>query len=143
MAMNLKEGGEESAEMSEINVTPFIDVMLVLLIIFMVAAPLATVDIKVDLPASTATPQPRPEQPIILTLKADQQLFLGNELVASADQLAVELAKQTNGDKETTIFFQADKSVNYEDLINVMNDLRKTGYLKIGLVGLEAMGNNE
>ncbi len=141
--MNLKEGGEESAEMSEINVTPFIDVMLVLLIIFMVAAPLATVDIKVDLPASTATPQPRPEQPIILTLNDDKKLFLGNELVANTDQLALELEKQTKGDKETTIFFQAGKTVNYEDLINVMNDLRKAGYLKIGLVGLEAMGNNE
>ncbi|UYZ82565.1 TonB system transport protein ExbD [Entomomonas sp. E2T0] len=143
MAINLKEGSDENTEMSEINVTPFIDVMLVLLIIFMVAAPLATVDIKVDLPASTATPQPRPEQPIVLTLKADQQLYLGNELIANPDQLAIELEKQTKGNKETTIFFQADKTVNYEDLINVMNDLRKTGYLKIGLVGLEAMGNNE
>ncbi|MFD1261580.1 TonB system transport protein ExbD [Entomomonas asaccharolytica] len=143
MAINLKEGSDENTEMSEINVTPFIDVMLVLLIIFMVAAPLATVDIKVDLPASTAIPQPRPEQPIVLTLKADRQLYLGNELIVNPDLLARELEKQTKGNKETTIFFQADKTVNYEDLINVMNDLRKTGYLKIGLVGLEAMGNNE
>lgn len=139
--MHLKEGSDTSKELSDINVTPFIDVMLVLLIIFMVAAPLATVDIKVDLPASTATPQPRPEQPIVLTLKANHQLYLGNELVGNDEQLANELIKQTKGNKETTIFFQADKSVNYEDLINVMNDLRKTGYLKIGLVGLEALGN--
>ncbi len=139
--MHLKEGSDTSKELSDINVTPFIDVMLVLLIIFMVAAPLATVDIKVDLPASTATPQPRPEQPIVLTLKANHQLYLGNELVSNDEQLANELIKQTKGNKETTIFFQADKSVNYEDLINVMNDLRKTGYLKIGLVGLEALGN--
>lgn len=141
MVMHLKEGSDTSTELSDINVTPFIDVMLVLLIIFMVAAPLATVDIKVDLPASTATPQPRPEQPIVLTLKANHQLYLGNELVSNDEQLANELIKQTKGNKETTIFFQADKSVNYEDLINVMNDLRKTGYLKIGLVGLEALGN--
>ncbi len=141
MVMHLKEGSDTSKELSDINVTPFIDVMLVLLIIFMVAAPLATVDIKVDLPASTATPQPRPEQPIVLTLKANHQLYLGNELVSNDEQLANELIKQTKGNKETTIFFQADKSVNYEDLINVMNDLRKTGYLKIGLVGLEALGN--
>ncbi|WP_196358025.1 biopolymer transporter ExbD, partial [Pseudomonas syringae group genomosp. 3] len=60
MGLHLNEGGDDLAENHEINVTPFIDVMLVLLIIFMVAAPLATVDIKVDLPASTATPQPRP-----------------------------------------------------------------------------------
>ena len=124
MVMHLKEGSDTSKELSDINVTPFIDVMLVLLIIFMVAAPLATVDIKVDLPASTATPQPRPEQPIVLTLKANHQLYLGNELVSNDEQLANELIKQTKGNKETTIFFQADKSVNYEDLINVMNDLR-------------------
>lgn len=141
--MHLKEGSDENTELSDINVTPFIDVMLVLLIIFMVAAPLATVDIRVDLPASTATPQPRPEQPVVLTLKADQQLYLGNEQIANTDQLMTELTKQTHGDKETTIFFQADKSVNYENIVNVMNDLRKTGYLKVGLVGLEATGKNE
>lgn len=143
MAIHLREGSDEASELSEINVTPFIDVMLVLLIIFMVAAPLATVDIKVDLPASTATPQPRPEQPIILSLKANNQLFVGNDPISHADQLAVELDKHTNGNKDTTIFFQADKTVNYEDLIGVMNDLRKAGYLKVGLVGLEAMGSNE
>lgn len=139
--MHLKEGSDSNTELSDINVTPFIDVMLVLLIIFMVAAPLATVDIKVDLPASTAKPQPRQEQPIVLTLKANHQLFLGNEMVTNSNQLADELIKQTKGNKETTIFFQADKSTNYEDIINVMNELRKTGYLKIGLVGLEALEN--
>ena len=72
--MHLKEGDDDLAENHEINVTPFIDVMLVLLIIFMVAAPLATVDIKVDLPASTAKPQPRPEKPIFLSVKTDKSL---------------------------------------------------------------------
>ncbi len=142
MAINLKEGSDDSAVMSEINVTPFIDVMLVLLIIFMVAAPLATVDIKVDLPTSTAKPQPKPEKPVILTLKEGHELYLGNDLVNNNDQLAEQLDKQTNGNKETTIFFQADKTVNYEDLITVMNDLRSAGYLKIGLVGLEATQND-
>lgn len=142
MAINLKEGSDESSVMSEINVTPFIDVMLVLLIIFMVAAPLATVDIKVDLPSSTATPQPKPDQPVILTLKEGHELYLGNDLVSNPQQLSDALDKQTHGNKETTIFFQADKSVNYESLITVMNDLRSTGYLKIGLVGLEATQNN-
>lgn len=142
MAINLKEGSDDSTVMSEINVTPFIDVMLVLLIIFMVAAPLATVDIKVDLPTSTATPQPKPDNPVILTLKEDYELYLGNDLVNNKEQLAQALEKETHGNKETTIFFQADKTVNYEDLITVMNDLRSTGYLKIGLVGLEAVQNN-
>ena len=75
--------GDDLGETHEINVTPFIDVMLVLLIIFMVAAPLATVDIKVDLPASSAKPAPRPEKPIFLSVKADQRLFLGEEEVRS------------------------------------------------------------
>lgn len=138
MAINLKEGSDDGSVMSEINVTPFIDVMLVLLIIFMVAAPLATVDIKVDLPASTAEPQPKSDKPVILTLKAGHELYLGNDLVNNSNQLAELLDKQTHANKETTIFFQADKTVNYEDLISVMNDLRSAGYLKIGLVGLEA-----
>jgi biopolymer transport protein ExbD len=137
--MHLKEGDDDLAENHEINVTPFIDVMLVLLIIFMVAAPLATVDIKVDLPASTAKPQPRPEKPIFLSVKADQSLFLGDDKVAR-EQLGQILDAKTKGKKDTTIFFQADKGVDYGDLMEVMNALRGAGYLKVGLVGLETVG---
>lgn len=137
MGLHLNEGGDDLAENHEINVTPFIDVMLVLLIIFMVAAPLATVDIKVDLPASTAKPAPRPEKPVFLSVKADQKLYLGEELVQQQDQLGAMLDAKTKGDKETTIFFQADKGVDYGDLMEVMNVLRAAGYLKVGLVGLE------
>ncbi|EKT53581.1 TonB system transport protein ExbD [Providencia sneebia] len=137
MAMRLGDEQDDSGEMHEINVTPFIDVMLVLLIIFMVAAPLATVDIKVDLPASTAKPQPRPEKPIFLTVKSDNQLFLGEQAVTK-EQLGSSLDIATNTNKETTIFFQADKSVDYETMMDVMNSLRQSGYLKIGLVGMEA-----
>jgi biopolymer transport protein ExbD len=137
--MHLKEGDDDLVENHEINVTPFIDVMLVLLIIFMVAAPLATVDIKVDLPASTATPQPRPEKPIFLSVKADQSLYLGDDKVAR-EQLGRTLDARTKGKKDTTIFFQADKGVDYGDLMEVMNALRSAGYLKVGLVGLETVG---
>lgn len=139
MGLHLNEGGDDLAENHEINVTPFIDVMLVLLIIFMVAAPLATVDIKVDLPASTATPQPRPEKPIFLSVKADKSLYLGEEQV-SREQIGQVLDGKTNGKKDTTIFFQADKGVDYGDLMEVMNTLRGSGYLKVGLVGLETVG---
>ena len=82
MSVRLDHGKEELDEVHEINVTPFIDVILVLLIIFMIAAPLATVDISVDLPASTAEPQPRPEKPIYLTVKADLSLSVGEAPVA-------------------------------------------------------------
>ncbi|MFJ4048669.1 TonB system transport protein ExbD [Pseudomonas hunanensis] len=137
MGLHLNEGGDDLAENHEINVTPFIDVMLVLLIIFMVAAPLATVDIKVDLPASTAKPAPRPEKPVFVSVKADQKLYVGDDLVAAPDQLGTMLDAKTKGDKETTIFFQADKGVDYGDLMEVMNNMRAAGYLKVGLVGLE------
>ena len=136
MGLHLKEGADDLAENHEINVTPFIDVMLVLLIIFLVAAPLATVDIKVDLPASTAKPAPRPEKPVFLSVKADQRLFLGEEPV-SVEALGPTLDARTHNNKDTTIFFQADKGVDYGDLMSVMDALRAAGYLKVGLVGLE------
>ena len=137
MGLHLNEGGDDLAENHEINVTPFIDVMLVLLIIFMVAAPLATVDIKVDLPASTAKPAPRPEKPVFVSVKADQKLYVGDDQVADLTKLGQMLDAKTKGDKETTIFFQADKGVDYGDLMEVMNNMRAAGYLKVGLVGLE------
>jgi biopolymer transport protein ExbD len=123
-------------ENHEINVTPFIDVILVLLIIFMVAAPLATVDVNVDLPGSTATPAPRPETPLFLTLKNDLSLAIGNDSVPRA-AFAAALVGRTKGDRQTRIFLRADKAVGYGELMEVMNLLRGAGYLKIALVGLE------
>lgn len=130
-------GADDNAELHDINVTPFIDVMLVLLIIFMVAAPLATVDIRVNLPASSAQPQPRPDKPVYLTIKADKQLYLGDALTTS-DNLSAQLDEQTKADKDTTIFLQADQSVDYATLMSVMDALRNAGYLKVGLVSLES-----
>ncbi len=123
---------------ADINVTPMIDVMLVLLIIFMVAAPLATVDINVYLPASTAQPQQRPDQPLYLTLKADLSLDLGNDAVPR-EQLAARLDQMSEGKKDTRIFLRADKGVDYGNFMEVMNLLRDAGYLKIALVGLETL----
>ncbi|WP_213990756.1 TonB system transport protein ExbD [Sodalis sp. dw_96] len=136
MAMHLNEDIDGDGEMHDINVTPFIDVMLVLLIIFMVAAPLATVDIRVDLPNSTAPVQPRPVKPVYLSVKADKQLFIGDRAV-DMNTLSDALNQQTQGNKDTTIFFQADKQVDYETLMSVMDSLRKAGYFKVGLVGME------
>jgi TonB system transport protein ExbD (group 1) len=120
----------------EINVTPFIDVMLVLLIIFMVAAPLATVDMGVDLPASTAEPQPRPDKPVFVTVKPDMTLGIGDDVVPR-DGLGDALGTATRNNKDERIFVRADKAVSYGDLMEVMNMLRNAGYLKIALVGLD------
>ncbi|HLA31494.1 MAG TPA: TonB system transport protein ExbD [Pseudomonas sp.] len=139
MGLHLSEGGDDLQENHEINVTPFIDVMLVLLIIFMVAAPLATVDVKVDLPASSAKPAPRPDKPIYLSIKADNSLFLDNQRVDPV-QLGSTLDQRTQSDKDKTIFVRGDKGVDYADLMGVMDKLRGAGYLKIGLVGLETVG---
>ncbi|TWF52836.1 TonB system transport protein ExbD [Neorhizobium alkalisoli] len=130
--------GEELPENHEINVTPFIDVMLVLLIIFMVAAPLATVDVNVDLPASSAKPAQRPDEPLYLTVKQDLSLNLGNDAVAR-EQLAATLDRVTQGNKDTRVFLRADKMVDYGQFMEVMNLLRDAGYLKIALVGLETV----
>ncbi|MBS3651526.1 TonB system transport protein ExbD [Pseudaminobacter sp. 19-2017] len=138
MAKSLIRGseGDDLVETHEINVTPFIDVMLVLLIIFMVAAPLSTVDVNIDLPASTATPAPRPDEPVFLTLAADLALSVGNDGVAR-EALGGALDGITQGNREARIFLRADKAVAYGDLMEVINLLRAAGYLKVGLVGLE------
>ena len=141
MALNLEgDQSDDLAETHEINVTPLIDVMLVLLIIFMVAAPLATVDIAVDLPVSTEKPQPRPDKPLFLTLKEDHSLALGNDTVAE-DDLGPALDTASGNDKDQRIFLRADKQVDYGALMDLMNKLRGAGYLKVALVGLEGDEN--
>ena len=137
MAMQLGDDDDELTEAHEINVTPFIDVMLVLLIIFMVAAPLATVDVRVELPASTASVQKRPDKPVFLTITAERALALGNETVAR-DALGPALAGVTHNDREQRIFLRSDKGVPYGEVMEVLNLLRAAGYLKIALVGLDS-----
>ncbi len=129
-------GDDDLTEVHEINVTPFIDVMLVLLIIFMVAAPLATVDLGVDLPASAVEPAPRPDKPVFVTVKPDLTVAVGEDIIAR-DALTGTLDTATNNKKDERIFLRADKAVSYGDLMEVMNLLRNAGYLKIALVGLD------
>jgi len=136
MAIRLDHGTDELTEVHDINVTPFIDVMLVLLIIFMVAAPLATVDVPVDLPSSTAPPQQRPPKPVYITLKADGSIAIGDNPVAR-DALPAALAAATGGDKDERVFMRGDKVVPYGSVMELMNDLRNAGYLKVALVGME------
>jgi biopolymer transport protein ExbD len=140
MGVSLKDPSDgDLPEMSEINVTPFIDVVLVLLIIFMVAAPLSTVDVPVELPVSNAQPQTRPDKTVFLTIKPDLTLSIGNADVAR-ERLQAALDAETAGNRDQRIFLRADGVVAYRDLTTVMNQLRNAGYLKIALVGLEDTG---
>ena len=137
MAIKLRDGDEELEVNHEINVTPFIDVILVLLIIFMVAAPLATVDIAVDLPIAAAPQQPRPDKPIYLTIKSNFGLLVGDEALTLED-LRPTLDRVSGADKDQRVFLRADKTVDYDHLMQVMIALRGAGYLKVALVGLDA-----
>jgi biopolymer transport protein ExbD len=137
MSVRLDHGDESLSELHEINVTPFIDVILVLLIIFMIAAPLATVDISVDLPTANAERTPRPDKPLFLTLKSDLSISL-DESAVTRSELAGALDQATSGDKQQRVFLRADKAVPYGELMSLMNELRSAGYLHVALVGLEA-----
>src|SRR5437660_958373 len=128
---------DDFAETHDINVTPFIDVILVLLIIFMVAAPLSTVDLPIDLPTSSATPQKKPDKPTYVSIKPDLTLAIGEnpvkrtELVSSLDGIA-------DMSKDKYVFLRADKVVPYGELMGVMEILRAGGYSRVKLVALEA-----
>jgi biopolymer transport protein ExbD len=142
MAVSLKDPHDgDIAEISDINVTPFIDVILVLLIIFMVAAPLSTVDVPVELPVSNAQPQRRPDKPVFLTIKSDLSLTIGDD-PAPRETLRTVLDQHTAHAREQRIFLRADSTVAYRELMSVMNLLRNAGYLKIALVGLEDSGQS-
>src|SRR5260370_1067758 len=126
------------AETHEINVTPFIDVILVLLIIFMVAAPLSTVDLPIDLPTSTATPQKKPDKPTYVSIKPDLAVAIGETPVKRVD-LVRSLDEMADSSKDRFIFLRADRAVPYGELMDVLEILRAGGYSKIKLVALEGV----
>ncbi|MFT6426533.1 MAG: biopolymer transport protein ExbD [Celeribacter sp.] len=137
--MGARIGSDDNDDLAlnaEINITPFIDVMLVLLIIFMVAAPLSTVDIPVELPVAVADVPVRPSDPVFITLTEDLKLSVG-EFDATMDSLVMEVGIATSLNRDERLYIRADKSVPYGELISVMNVLRAEGYVKVGLVGLD------
>ncbi|WP_159005309.1 TonB system transport protein ExbD [Bradyrhizobium sp. S69] len=142
MAISLSENDDDDdfGETHEINVTPFIDVILVLLIIFMVAAPLSTVDLPIDLPSSTATPQKKPDKPTYVSIKPDLAVAVGENPVKRID-LVRTLDAMPDSSKDRAIFLRSDRAVPYGELMDVLEILRAGGYTKIKLVALEGVPN--
>ena len=137
MAFHLPKGSEDDlVAQTDINITPFIDVMLVLLIIFMVAAPLSTVDTPVALPQGAGTPQERPAEKLMLTLTLGGAVEMDGTVVA-ADALAARLAEIRAKTPEIPVYLSADAGVSYGDLMGLMAVVSEAQFDKIGLVGLE------
>lgn len=139
MAAKLSGGGGDRFNVeqnSDINVTPFVDVMLVLLIIFMVAAPLASVSIEVNLPAAVAKATPNPPKPVYITIKESGQLYIGDN-PTSIDEMGQDIVKgmgRRDPSKER-IFIRADEKVRYGAFMEVMNTLQDNGFYSVALVG--------
>ena len=140
MAAKLAGGGGRSKfnieQNSEINVTPFVDVMLVLLIIFMVAAPLATVSIHVNLPPAVARPSPNPPKPIYISIQESGDTFIGDtptDLASIGDDLRKQIGKR-DPSKER-IFIRGDEEMQYKDFMGVMNALQDNGFYSVALIG--------
>jgi TonB system transport protein ExbD (group 1) len=131
-------GGKYQEEQnSEINVTPFVDVMLVLLIIFMVAAPMTAVNVKVALPPAVAKASPNPPKPIYISLQPNGRIFIQDsqtDLATLGDDVRSALGAKRNPTKER-IFIRADKEVLYGDFMGVMNMLQDNGFYSVALVG--------
>ncbi len=142
--MGAKVGGDENkssknySDNAEINVVPFVDVMLVLLIIFMVAAPLATVNVQVDLPPSNAEPTPNPGDPVFVSIQKTGQIFLGDNEVTLAT-LGDAMMTRTLGDRDNRIMLRADRDVIYGNVMRVMNVLQDYGFYKVALVAEEVV----
>ena len=134
-------GRYEVAQNASINVTPFVDVMLVLLIIFMVAAPLASVTIKVTLPPAAAKPAKNPPTPVYISIKKDGRVFVGDN-ASDIDTLGADLkaAVGVRDPSKERIFIRGDEDLPYMDFMAVMNKLQDSGFYSVALVGEDKTG---
>jgi len=122
---------------SEMNVTPFVDVMLVLLIIFMIAAPLSTVTVPVELPPATTKPEEnKAPDPVFVSIEKDGDIYVMEERIPLAD-LPAKLRERTHDNTSERIFLRADQSLAYRVVMQVMNVMQDAGFLKVGLVAEE------
>ncbi|MDO9588719.1 MAG: biopolymer transporter ExbD [Brevundimonas sp.] len=129
------QGGGVIAQTADINVTPFVDIMLVLLIIFMVAAPLATVSLKLDLPPAPADLIPEPKEPVYITVQTSGALFIADR-PTTMETLAADVceAQAVAGCREERVFVRAQPDVTYDRFMAVMNDLQANGFHQVGLL---------
>jgi biopolymer transport protein TolR len=132
MAMATDSGGGRRA-MTDINVTPLVDVMLVLLIIFMVTAPLIQSGVKVDLPRASAQQMEHSEEKVVLTITRDRRIFLGGTEIAPAD-LETKLAKNARIQKDKELYLHADRSLNYGLVVEIMATARRAGVESLGMI---------
>ena len=133
-------GGSQEEAMADINVTPFVDVMLVLLIIFMVAAPLAAVTVKVALPPAVAKPGTNPPKPVYISIQSNGRIFIQDfpsDLATLGDDLRKQVGSKRDASKER-IFIRGDKDVMYGDFMGVMNTLQDNNFYSVALVGEDA-----
>lgn len=121
--------------MSDINVTPFVDVMLVLLIIFMVSAPMMTQGVDVSLPKAVAKALPADNEQLMVTIDKDQRIYI-NDSDVSLDSLKGKLIKILEGRSERSVYFKADKDISYGMAIRVMAEIKGAGVEKLGMVTL-------
>ena len=131
MAFNLKRSQREP--ISEINVTPFVDVMLVLLIIFMVTAPLLTVGVQVDLPETSADTLPEETEPLTLTINSKGEVFI-QETKIEYDNLIKKILAVSKNRTDTRIYVRGDKTINYGRVLEVMGKLSGSGFTKVALI---------
>ena len=131
MAFNLKRSEREP--LSEINVTPFVDVMLVLLIIFMVTAPLLTVGVQVDLPETSADTLPEESEPLTLTINSKGEVFI-QETKIEFNNLIKKILAVSNNRTDTRIYVRGDKTINYGRVLEVMGILSGSGFTKVALI---------